>query len=282
MVYDTGPDLVITDDLPVHDWLAPQGPLDDYRQYCAADPRTVPCASVASQRTCTIEVRRGYDGALLASAPISFGPWCDDLTLNARAAGRTTVNAMPCSDPEGRQIRVDVVTAPKLGALGLPDGSGRRYYMPGPRGGVDTFQFKASNGVRDSNVATATIDVPEDVVAPSVSIRSTALKMTRRGKVTVKLGCPADERSACAGSVVISTAKRVRVGGERRVVQLARARFAADPGQRTAVRIRVRRRMQRLVQQLSRLPVQIAVTARDAARNEAASSRLARLTGPKR
>jgi hypothetical protein len=74
--------------------------------------------------------------------------------------GAASIAPVPCSDPEGRPLTLSIVEAPRSGALGPPDPAGRRAYAGAPLEGTDMFKFRANNGVRDSNIALATIRNP--------------------------------------------------------------------------------------------------------------------------
>jgi hypothetical protein len=148
-------------DIYVKDQLGSEGAAaGGYGAGCVTSDQTlVPCTNVAGQRSCALEVRRVGDAAALASTPISFGPWCDDIAVDVDTSGRRAIDPLPCWDPEGRPLTVAIVEAPHNGTLGAPDAADRRLYVAQEAAGGDTFKFQADNGVRASNVALARLNV---------------------------------------------------------------------------------------------------------------------------
>ncbi len=111
---------------------------------------------------------------------------------------------------------------------------------------------------------------PADTKAPLMSISRHSVKMSRKGIVSMRIACPAGERS-CTGRLALTSLLRHARGSS-----LGGAAFQLGGGQSTTVKIHLSRKNQRLVKQLHKLSTKATATAKDAAGNSGTSS--ARLT----
>jgi hypothetical protein len=120
---------------------------------------------------------------------------------------------------------------------------------------------------------------PADTSAAATVIG--ALRLSSRGVFTATLTCPATE-SRCAWSYALSSRRRVRTGGRRRVIRFGNGRRTGTGGKRTTIRIRLSKRNFRLIRRKRRLAVKLTVRMTDAAANTAITKRTATLRAPKR
>lgn len=82
-------------------------------------------------------------------------PTCADSSVSVAAGSSIVLGAAPCSDPDGNALTLILVSAPQHGTL---DAS-RRYTPAAGFSGVDTIQYRASDGQLQSGVATVRITV---------------------------------------------------------------------------------------------------------------------------
>lgn len=116
----------------------------------------------------------------------------------------------------------------------------------------------------------------------SVKLRGKRLKLRGR-RAFVRLACPAAEVSPpCAGSLVLQTAGKVRLGGKRRRLTLAKARFKIAPGRTKRVPLRFSKRAARVLPLPRARRVRAVVRVHDAAGNRARFVRALRLLPPRR
>jgi Bacterial Ig domain len=133
--------------------------------------------SVRTQKTCSVQVRDGSSGDVLASTPISFAfppPVCQDRKLvvtvkpDRPSAQALNVN---CSDASDRSLDFSVVSGPTHGTFRFT-GQGQSVYTATPGYvGPDSVTFEASAGDQDSNVATVSIDVVKPPPVPPPPVR---------------------------------------------------------------------------------------------------------------
>jgi hypothetical protein len=145
---------------------------------------------------------------------------------------------------------------------------------------------RTANGITDIGAfehqpvaAAAAAPPPRDTTAAATVIG--ALRLSRRGVVTTTLTCPASE-ARCVWSYALSSKRRVRTGGRRRVIRLGSGRRTGTRGKRTTIRIRLSKRNFRLIRQKRRLGVKLTVRMTDAAANTSITKRTATLRAPKR
>jgi len=114
---------------------------------------------------------------------------------------------------------------------------------------------------------------PADVTGPRMTISRRALALGARGRVTVRLACPAGEPRGCAGRLTITTVRRARR------VKLGSARFRIAAGAKRRVTVKLSRSNRRLERRLGRVRVKLVVSALDQAGNRATTRRTVWLTG---
>jgi PKD repeat protein len=128
-----------------------------------------------------------------------------------------------------------------------------------------------SRGVQDevSRELTVLAQPPADTVAPVVRIGAPSTRMSRTGRVTLSVTCPAGER-LCAGRVSLrSTGARSAAVGSRT--------YRLAGGERARVRVLLSRSAQRKVKRQRRLPVRVSAVTRDAAGNVGTARRSLRI-----
>ena len=109
-------------------------------------------------------------------------PGCADATAAAQYESPVAVK-LPCADPNGDPLALEVVGAPTAGTLGAVDqAAGAVTYTPPPRFfGTATFSYRAVAEDGASNVATATVSVAGPVGACRFPIDGTAAAETLDG-----------------------------------------------------------------------------------------------------
>jgi Ca2+-binding RTX toxin-like protein len=95
---------------------------------------------------------------------------------------------------------------------------------------------------------------PVDTSTRPVTIRGGTVKV-RNGRASIRVSCPAGSPANCAGSLVLRTAKRVKLGGLRVVLQLGSARYDLAPGTAKTVTVRLASGSRRLTARNGRLAV---------------------------
>ena len=103
--------------------------------------------------------------------------------------------------------------------------------------------------------------VERDAASAAATLRSRALR-ARRGRIPVKLACPAGG-PACKGRVRIRTAAAVRDGTRRRKVDVASGAFTVKAGRSATVRLRPSAAGRRLLRGVRRVRVRLSVTAKN-------------------
>ncbi|MGK2939255.1 MAG: PKD domain-containing protein, partial [Solirubrobacteraceae bacterium] len=111
----------------------------------------------------------------------------------------------------------------------------------------------------------ATAPAPADVVAPGFSLPDASLRLSRDGRVTIRVRCAAGEPEPCRGT--LSVTLRRTAGGRTTRVTLASGTFAVPSGAGRMVRLRLRSTGRRLLRRTGRLRVRLTADARDTAGN---------------
>jgi hypothetical protein len=78
-----------------------------------------------------------------------------------------------------------------------------------------------------------------------VTIRGGTVKVTK-GRASIRVSCPASSPGNCTGSLALRTAKGVKLGGLRVVLQLGNARYNIAHGRSTTVRVKLANGSRRL------------------------------------
>jgi hypothetical protein len=123
------------------------------------------------------------------------------------------------------------------------------------------------NGLQD--IVTHAVEVlaqpPADTTAPQVSIAPHSVKMSRKGFISMRIVCPASERS-CSGRLSLASLLRGAHGSK-----IGAGAFNIGGGQTAKVKIHLSRKNQRLVKKLRKLNAQATASAKDAAGNSGLS-----------
>ena len=115
---------------------------------------------------------------------ISRPPSCDDISLAARAGTPVSI-PLTCADPDGDALTLATVDQPGEGTLGPVSGErGHLHARTLDAAGVDSFTYRASDGVAVSAPATVTIAISHAPRCGAVE-RRTALDTA----VTIPLSC---------------------------------------------------------------------------------------------
>jgi hypothetical protein len=173
----------------------------------------------------------GFDTASIKInvTPVNDGPTAKDGSYTTNEDTPTNM-ALGASDVDGDALTYSIVGGPAHGKL---TGSGAsRTYTPDPDyNGPDSFTFKASDGIADSNVATVNIsvkplnDAPTVTVVAGSAIQSACLGDTS-GRVTLKLSDVDSNLSDLKPSVASSS--------DTKLVPNANVKFGGTGGTRTA------------------------------------------------
>lgn len=122
---------------------------------------------------------------------------------------------------------------------------------------------------------------PARFVGSFVLISGKTAKLTRSRRIGVRLNCAGNRN--CAGTVLLSSAKRVRTTkrkrARRRIVQLGSKSFAIPAGKTAVVTITISRRNARIVRGLRRLQAKVTVKDKDGAGRARTSTRTITLRG---
>jgi DNA-binding beta-propeller fold protein YncE len=223
----------------------------------------------------------------------------DTLTVLNRDAGSGGLTARNCHGETGAEC-ADIATPDVLnGARGVavsPDGT--RVYaassesdavavfareVPPPPATADPAPVDGGTppasdpppGPAGQPPATAA-PAPLDLVAPLLSIAQRRLRLDRRGRVLVRISCPA-EALGCRGSAALTPA-----AARPRAAATVRRPFVVPPGRAARVRFALGRRVLARVRRAGRLRARLAVTANDAAGNRASRPFTLRLLPPRR
>jgi hypothetical protein len=123
------------------------------------------------------------------------------------------------------------------------------------------------NGLQDivAHAVEVLAQPPADTTAPRVSIAPHSVKMSRKGFVSMRIVCPASERS-CSGRLSLASLLRGAHGSK-----MGAGAFNIGGGQTAKVKIHLSRKNQRLVRKLRKLGAQATASAKDAAGNSGLS-----------
>jgi hypothetical protein len=96
---------------------------------------------------------------------------------------------------------------------------------------------------------------PPNVALPRpVTIRSTSAT-ARNGRVSIKVSCPASSPGNCVGTLVLRTAKQVRVGRHKLALTLGRTSYNVRRGAIATLKVRLSKESKRLADRRGRLEV---------------------------
>jgi PKD repeat protein len=229
-----------------------------------------PFATVGT-KTVRVKVTDIYNASSVAST-----------TVGVHAAPDAKFSATPAPAVVGEQVQFDgsdsLVNEPVVKFEWDLDGNGTfetntganpkatsTYTAPGTV--ATQLRITDRQGAQDVETRNLTVlaQAPVDRVAPIVRITAPSSRMSKSGRVTLNVTCPAGER-LCTGRVAL------RKAGARSAAVGSRA-FRLAGGQRASVRVLLSRSAQRTVKRRGRLAVRITANARDAAGNAGTARR---------
>ena len=114
-----------------------------------------------------------------------------ELNVTTRQDAPARLPSSPCTDPQGRPLRLEVVQPPAHGAVSGPDPAGGLTYAPARRfRGQDAFVVRASNGLAVSGPMRliVTVSAPVDRTAPRIRWVA-ALRARRSGGASARIRC---------------------------------------------------------------------------------------------
>jgi uncharacterized repeat protein (TIGR01451 family) len=140
-----------------------------------------------------------------------------------------------------------------------------------------SFWTTSANDVTPANDAvdvTTTVNAadPGDTKAPKVTISNKAVTIAANGTATFVISCPAGE-TTCKGSVRLTSAKALKVGGLKLRLDMGSGKFTAAGGKKAQVKIKIGAAERTLLKALGQIQVKVDVAVRDAAGNDATASR---------
>jgi Ca2+-binding RTX toxin-like protein len=146
------------------------------------------------------------------------------------------------------------------------------------RGGAGTDSVEADNGQLDILDGFEAIDrtpnedpPPVDRKTQPVTIEGGTINV-KKGIASIKLSAPAGASSNSTGALTVRTAKAVRLGGLKAVIQLGTKRFNIAPGGSTTLKVKLAKGSRRLADRKGRLKVR-ALASTGPSGNTAQSSR---------
>jgi Ca2+-binding RTX toxin-like protein len=123
---------------------------------------------------------------------------------------------------------------------------------------------------RTPGVGPAPVVPPVDTSTRPVTIRRGTVKVTK-GRASIRVSCPATSPGNCTGSLAVRTAKAVRLGGLRAVLQLGNAHYNIADGASKTVRVKLANGSRRLADSKGHIKV-LAVASTGPSGNIARSS----------
>ena len=131
------------------------------------------------------------------------------------------------------------------------------------------------NAANDAVDVTTTVNAagPGDTKAPKVTIIQQGRDDRRqRQRRPSSIACPAGE-TTCKGSVRLTSAKALKVGGLKLRLDMGSGKFTAAGGKTAQVKIKIGAAERTLLKALGQIQVKVDVAVRDAAGNDATASR---------
>lgn len=167
---------------------------------------------------------------------------------------------------------------PKVGSP-LIDAADPRALLPGEStvdiaGRPRIVNGRSDIGAFESQIATA----PEgpDKVGPKVSILTKSARLTRSGRLQIRIGCPKTEARGCKGGLTANSAKKLKVTkrSKSKILRLGAQNFATlAAGKTKTVSIKVGRTARGVIAKRRKLSVKVTAAARDRAKNLGKTSR---------
>lgn len=118
--------------------------------------------------------------------------------------------------------------------------------------GAQTLRVRGVDVRNNADPTPEPLSFTVDTTAPPLKIRGKRLRLGPRG-IKLKLRCAAAELTGpCQGRLRLKTRKRVRFGGKKRKVTLARTLFRLDPGSKSRTPVPISKRKRELLKQSNR------------------------------
>jgi hypothetical protein len=251
----------ITVDLPDTTWTPTGGAL----RFSAAQPQTMPAQAFVGPVT-------GGPGGPIVTTTYDASPYGAVVLRLGTEANATTLD---CSQAWFTRAD-DGIAYSSLGRLAPPNGSGGRYAIksspllpalteqppiappPGPDDDDDETPPPPLQSAPGTPPPSPRASAPSPT---SGALVSTSLKRDRKGRVALRLRCPKNAAVACAGTLRVRSASKVRVGRRSRVITVVAARtYRVAPGRSTTVRLRLSRDARRALRTRARLKVRVELT----------------------
>ena len=114
--------------------------------------------------------------------------------------------------------------------------------------GEQTVAVRAVDTRNNPDPSPEQLDFVVDTTAPKLRIKGRRLRIKRHRMIKLKLRCPASELTGpCRGRVKLKTRRRFQLGGKKRKVKLAKARFKLKPGSKKRIKLKLKGRKRKLV-----------------------------------
>ena len=209
------------------------------------------------------------------------------VTVTNAGAGASTTSTLHWSLPAGvaqvsatpSQGTCATATSCDLGAIAAAGTATVTIVAKPTAAGTVQAQFWTTaandgNAANDNVTASTTVNapVPGDTRAPKVAISGKAVTIAANGNATFAVGCPKDEKT-CKGSVRITSAKALRIGGLKLRLDLGSARFTVAGGKTAQVKVKIAAAERTLLKALGQIQVKVDVAVSDAAGNDATASK---------
>jgi Ca2+-binding RTX toxin-like protein len=156
------------------------------------------------------------------------------------------------------------------------------------RGGTGNDSVTADSAALDILDGFETVDrpavtPPADTATRPVTIKGGTVQVnTRNRTAAIKLSCPATSPGNCSGSLALLTAKRVKLGGVKTVLQLGSARYSIAPGASTKRKVKLPGGIRRLANRKGHLKVRAIATTGHSGQIATSSRRLTLALGARR
>lgn len=267
---------------------ASPGPLA-FASCTSSDALTTGCTNIAAA-TDGLDLPRA-----LAADPGSRGVYAasadqDAVVALTRDAGTDTLAfagcvtagdspARGCADFSARTNALDSL----YGIAASPDGADL-YTVSAARDAIAHLTFRAAPppGSLAGSPPPGTRPGEGPAGGGALRIRSSSVRLTRRGVAALRLSCPASRRTACAGRLALRARLAVRQRPRKlRTVRLADKAFVIARGRTVLVNVRVTRSGRRLVARRRTLRVRAGATERDRAGRATTVTRTITLRAPK-
>jgi hypothetical protein len=168
---------------------------------------------------------------------------------------------------------------PKAGSP-LLDAGDPRALLPGESAVDIAGRPRVANGRVDIGAyeyqPPANPPAPPDKVGPKLKIVTSSARLTRSGKLQIKVTCPKAETRGCKGNVAAASAKKLKLTKKSRskILSLGKSNFnTIAAGKSKVVTIKVGKTARSVIKKRKKLSVKITVSARDRAKNLGKASR---------